>query len=86
MSDQGAQIKNPEGTTDRGPKRQRTASGAARTALVQPRKRSFGRVSAAVLVRPRQRFGPGFVPLASILLRPINTPGVLQNDISIELG
>ena len=62
MSDQGAQIRNPEGTTDRGPKRHRTASGAARAALVQPRKRDFGRVSVAVLARPRSALGQGLSP------------------------
>jgi len=56
--------------------------GAARAAPVQPWKHGFGHVYAAVLARQRQRFGPGFIPLAPFPLVPINTPlGVLQEDI-----
>jgi len=57
LSDQEAQIKNLEGTTDREPTRQHTASSAARAALVQPQKCRPSRVFATVLTRPRQCFG-----------------------------
>ena len=81
MSDQGAQIRNPEGTTDRGPMRQCTAGGAARVALVQPQKCGSGPIFAAVLARPRQCFGPGVAP-APFLEVPINTPlGFFRGDI-----
>jgi len=68
------QIRNPEDPTDRGPKRLHAAGGAARAASVQLRKHGCGRVFAAVLARPRQRLGPGVVPLAPFPLVSINTP------------
>ena len=64
----------------------RAAGGVARAALVQPRKRGFGSISAAVLARLRQYFGPGFVPLAPVLLVPINTPSWYFTKKCRELG
>ena len=59
---------------DRSQTGRRTAQNWARAAQAGLRKRGPGRVSAALWVRARSRFGPRAVHVAHFALVPIKTP------------